>query len=79
MKPEAAMCVVRVRLAALREMSAAGGLLRPGQLSRAIAPVLGRIAADVVGRTFCGGAVVSGRVECGRKGEAASGVSSAPF
>lgn len=79
MKPEIAVCVARVRLAALREMSAAGGQLRSCQLERAIAPIVGQVAAEFLARKLCPGAVVSGQGKSGEEVGEASGVAETPF
>lgn len=79
MKPEVAVCVARVRLAALRQMIAAGGQPRRCQFRRAFAPLVGRDVADDLAGKLCAGAVVSGVGDGGEKVGQPTGVARTPF
>lgn len=66
MDPDVACQAARVRLMSLAAMIGAGGIPRPGQVARALAPIADRIVGDGGAAPAPDGAVVS-REDCPRK------------
>jgi len=78
-KPEVAVCVARVRLAALRQMIAAGGEARRCQFRRAFEPLVGPDTAASLAEKLRPGAVVSGPGKSGHQVGQPTRVAKGPF